>query len=268
MLERDSWLPPAQRLSLEDGRSRRVDHDCGSGRTLLLSREGATLRAYCFRCNEPGVFTIEEPLHVRIARLNAVKSAELEVSACVAPPEGITDPSEWPLPARLWLAKAGLHSGDIGKLRARYDPRTNRVVLPLSDTYWQARALAPGQMPKYLAPAVGRQQTIPAYGSADSITLTEDVLSAYKVGQVAEAWCMLGTSMSPLLLSRIMRSGKRVNVWLDNDLPPTHQVNRGQIAAKKVVSQLRASGVTVRNIVAPKDPKLMTYQQIKELLCQ
>lgn len=266
MLVRDSWLPLAQRLSLEDGRSRRVDHDCGSGRTLLLSREGAKLKAHCFRCNDGDSFAIEEPLHARIARLNAVKAAELEVSASQAPPEGVSDPSQWPTPARLWLAKAGLHSGDVGALRARYDPRTNRVVLPLSDTYWQARALAPGQMPKYLAPAVGRQHCIPAYGSADRITLTEDVLSAYKVGQVAQGWCMLGTSMSPLLLSKILASGKPVNVWLDNDLPPLHQVNRGQIAARKVVSQLRASGVSVRNIVAPKDPKLMTYQQIKELL--
>lgn len=76
---------------------------------------------------------------------------------------------------------------------------------------------------------------------------------------------MLGTALPHELLARILRSGKPVNVWLDNDLPPLHLLNRGQMAAVKVVKQLRAMGVDVRNIVTLKDPKLIHLDEIRKL---
>jgi hypothetical protein len=76
---------------------------------------------------------------------------------------------------------------------------------------------------------------------------------------------MLGTSLPAELLALILASGKPVNVWLDNDIGPKHPVNRGQIAARKVVTQLRQLGVSVRNIVSKVDPKLVTFDEIKEL---
>lgn len=77
---------------------------------------------------------------------------------------------------------------------------------------------------------------------------------------------MLGTAPSQKLISELLKTGKPVKVWLDNDLPPTHKVNRGQVAAVKVLRTLRAMGVSCTNIVSLKDPKLMTYEQIKEIL--
>jgi hypothetical protein len=77
---------------------------------------------------------------------------------------------------------------------------------------------------------------------------------------------MLGTALPPALFAEIIKRGCPVNVWLDNDLPPTHTVNRGQIAARKIIKQLRAAGVEVRNIVTDVDPKLLHYSQIKGLL--
>lgn len=76
---------------------------------------------------------------------------------------------------------------------------------------------------------------------------------------------MLGTALPHELLARILRSDKPVNVWFDNDLPPLHLLNRGQIAAIKVVKQLRALGVEVRNIVTDKDPKLIHLDEIRKL---
>lgn len=265
MLDTASWLPLAEKLGLQDGRSRRTHHECGEGRTLLLSREGPKLKAWCFRCNDGGTHTIEEPLNVRIARLADAHKADADACASAALPDGLTNPAEWPATARLWFARAGMHGGDIGALGARYDPSTGRVVVPCGPHFWVARALNKGQQPKYLAPNVDKSLVLPRFGQADRITLVEDILSAYKVGQVAEGWCMLGTSLQSHALRLILQSGKAVNVWLDNDLPPVHPVNRGQIAARKVSKQLRALGVSVRNIVSHKDPKLMTYDEIKEL---
>ena len=74
---------------------------------------------------------------------------------------------------------------------------------------------------------------------------------------------MLGTALPNELLSKILSSGKEVNVWLDND---KGAVNRGQVAAAKIMKQLRALGVHCKNIVTDKDPKLMHYEQIKTLV--
>lgn len=264
MLSKASWLPLAQALSLEDGKSRRINHECGDGRTLRVSREGPTLRAFCHRCNDYGIHTVEENLSDRIARLNRSAVADADLSSSAGMPEGTANVSEWPTAARLWLAKAGLHAGDIGRLGAIYSPASGRVVLPCGRGFWQARAIAPSHAPKYIAPNVPKHY--PSYGASSRITLTEDILSAYKVGQVGEGWPMLGTALPNELLSKILASGKEVNVWLDNDLPPTHAVNRGQIAARKVMRALLGAGVACRNIVTDKDPKLMHYEQIKTLV--
>lgn len=264
MLTLSSWRHHAD--SLEDGRSRRVNHDCGEGRTLRVSREGGKLRAWCHRCNDGGFDQLVEALSVRIARLSERQEADAKLQAGGEPEPKVYEVAKWPEKGRLWFYKAGLGSHDIGRLGAYYHPPSNRVVLPVLDGFWQARALEPGQIPKYMAPDMSKATIMPRYGAGDSITLTEDILSAYKVGQVSEAWCMMGTNLSPYMLHKLLADGRPVNVWLDNDLPPQHPVNRGQIAAKKVLKTLRAVGIKANNILAPRDPKMMTYSQIKELV--
>lgn len=263
MLARASWQHLAD--NLEDGRSRRVDHECGEGKTLSITREGARLRAWCHRCNDGDSFTVEESLSVRIARLAGLREADASITSSDLPAPRVYAVKDWPLKAQLWFFKAGLGTHDIGKIGAYYHAPSGRVVLPVPG-FWQARALAPGQVPKYMAPNVDKSKVLPKYGSADRITLTEDILSAYKVGQVGEGWSMLGTNLSPHTLLMLLRSGKAVNVWLDNDLPPVHTLNRGQIAATKVLKTLRSMGIPCRNIIAPRDPKLMTFDEIKDLL--
>lgn len=98
------------------------------------------------------------------------------------------------------------------------------------------------------------------YGKADAVTLTEDLLSAYKVGKVAEGWSLLGTSISAHTLGLLVSRGSKVNVWLDPDRP-------GQRAATKVLAALRGAGLEARNIISKVDPKLVHLGQIKELLC-
>lgn len=101
---------------------------------------------------------------------------------------------------------------------------------------------------------------LPRWGRAEEVTLTEDILSAFKVGQVAEAWSLLGTRASPRVIHELLRRRCPVNVWLDPDAA-------GQRAAAKLSRQLRGFGLSTRNVVSAKDPKLLTYEQIKETLC-
>jgi DNA primase len=154
-------------------------------------------------------------------------------------------------------------------------PDSNRVVLPVYERssgvlkFWQARSID-GRQPKYLAPDLDRSRVISQWGHAEAVTLTEDILSAYKVGLVGEGWSLMGTKLTDHALSALMERNKQpgftVNVWLDNDLPPKHPVNRGQLAAAKVLAKLRAVGLTAHNIISPLDPKLMSRVAIKEYL--
>jgi len=113
---------------------------------------------------------------------------------------------------------------------------------------------------------VDKAEVLCSWGSAPSPTLCEDILSAYKIGLVGEGWSLLGTKVSPKIIRMLIERGGRVNVWMDNDLPPRHSINRGQIAARKIIATLNAYGIKTRNIVSDRDPKLLFREQIKELL--
>lgn len=262
MLDPRSWLPKA--AALQPGRRTRTDHDCGPGRTLLLSRDGEGYRAFCFRCNDSGrAPNPQETLAEKVARLGAMQHADALAprEPAVLPTPRIADPSLWPGPARLWLAKAGLGASEIDRLGAYYHPPTDRVVLPVYEAgkpvFWQARAV--NRQPKYLAPQVDRASVVPRWGASPSPTLTEDILSAFKVGQVGEGWALMGTRLSSRVLSMLIERGTGCNIWLDPD-------GAGKVGTTKVAKALRAAGVPFRIIESDRDPKLLFYDEIKEKL--
>lgn len=266
MLSPQSWLPKAE--GLEIGRKRRTDHDCGGGRTLIVSRDIHGYRAYCFRCGEAGVAKPpQESLAERTARIRLLQAGDALLhrqgtdGRVHLPVLSVRDVSAWPDSFRVWLAKAGLGASEIGRLGAYYHPPSDRLVLPVFEgstpVFWQARSLH--RQPKYLAPEVDRALVVPRWGSSPSPTLTEDILSAFKVGQVGEGWALMGTRVSTRVINMLLSRGCSVNVWLDPD-------PAGQRGATKVIKQLRAVGIRCRNIVSTVDPKLVFYSEIKELL--
>lgn len=273
MLELDSWLHHAE--GLQWGRKSRVNHDCGPGRTLTVGRkEDGAYTAWCFRCNEPGYHPAPAvSLATRSAQLVSRMDADAVlrgnvVQGCPSLPEPATRRiADWPPAAALWLFRAGLGAPEIGRLGAYFHEPSQRVVLPvfeaLKPVFYQARAIdwKPGDpRPKYLAPDVSKTNVVPMYGEAEDVTLTEDILSAFKVGLAGEGWSMLGTSMSEGLLSRLLvRKPRRVNVWLDPD-------SAGDKGTSSVLKRLRAVGIKARRISSSKDPKLMFRSQIRELL--
>lgn len=266
MLAPASWHPQAQGMQIGD--RRRLNHDCGDGRTLTLRCDDSGLHAHCFRCNDSGWLPPEPvPLAVRLERIRKAQEADNLVACTTALPEPqVRAWAEWPAACRLWLLKAGLCSADLPSLGAYYHPPSDRVVLPVIDpllghcVFWQARAVDK-RLPKYLAPSVDKTRVLAAYGKAAAVTLTEDILSAYKVGKVGEGWSLLGTSLNSNTLAKLLQRGCRVNVWLDSDAP-------GRRAAAKVLAALRSVGIEANDIVTPLDPKLVHLEKIKELLCK
>ena len=271
MLELSSWIDKAQALEL--GVKARTTHDCGPGDVLIIEHKQGGWSAYCHRCADKGWRSKPMPsLAERAAAKAAQQAADEALKHDPRPPyPPVFDVQQWPLQARVWLYKAGLNNEAIGQLGAYYHERTRRVVLPVLDegqlVYWQARnvGLCEAGAAKYLNPKADRTQLCPRYGSDDVVVLTEDILSAFRVGQVSEAWSLMGTKLHTPTLVRLPTTGKPVLVWLDND--PTVR-NAGQRAAADVMRNLTNVGIKCHNIVSDKDPKFHSRQEIREVIEQ
>lgn len=262
MLERKTWIHLIDQVP--DRASRRFDHVCGPGKVLQISQEGGKYRAFCYRCNEGDSYERQRSLQELVDSLRQSREADLLCSGARGCPTPAThDVDAWPKQAALWFYKAGLSRADIGKLGAYYHAPSRRVVLPIPACaehagWWQARALDKHQLPKYLGPTdADRSKVCPRFGEGNTIVLTEDILSAYKVGKsaAAQGWCMMGVRCTPWVMHQLQRSRADIAVWLDPD-------KAGQDAARKVLRELRQYGLSCRNIVSLRDPKNHTLKEI------
>lgn len=259
MLDQSSWLPQAQELAI--GQSARVAHDCGEGHTMIVEHLPTGYRAHCFRCNDGGFVATQASLGEMMQELRSRQQADKEIGA--APPTPVvTDLTQWSPNARLWLYKAGFSPRDIARLGWYYHPPSKRVVLPVVQdgtlVYWSARAVERGQQPKYLNPRASAK-VIPTYGTGDCVVLTEDILSAAKVGKVTESWSMLGTSCKTNLVAACVQAQRPILVWLDDD-------TAGHKGAVRTLRTLRAAGVKVGRIMSDRDPKNHSTDDIRTLV--
>lgn len=264
MLELQSWWPQAQ--ALEMGQKKRGSHGCGEGRTLIVNRDEGGYHAWCHRCNDKGWKPPPaESLQEKLARIAKLREGDRllvgDGDPTVLPVPQVREVAEWPDGAKLWLYQSGLGKAEIGQLGVYYHPPSDRVVVPVYEAgtavFYQARAYQKGRQPKYLGPTPRPPTLLPRWGSFVVPTLTEDLLSAIKIGTVAEGIALLGTRISDYTVAYLMKRGGRVNVWTDPD-------PAGRKAARTIGKQLRAYGIEVRDILSTRDPKLHTRAEILE----
>jgi hypothetical protein len=261
-LDPAEWLHFAEQL--QRGGKAMHPHSCGDGNKLLVENADAGFKAWCYRCSIGGFKSHPQPsLSERIAALKDQRSADIAVESDPRPPMPANfDPSSWPLEARVWLYKCGLSNSVIKANGFYWCERIKRVVLPVLDgpklVYWQARGFDKDR-PKYLNPKIDKPVFKSGPYSAGPLVLTEDILSATKVGQVHRCWSILGTALTASLAAEIARLNVPVLIWLDPD-------EAGRKGRRRIAASLRALGVSVRIIYAEQDPKYYSLEQIKELL--
>lgn len=272
MLDPSEWLEAAKALPI--GGKTSIAHGCGSGKKLLIENKEAGWVAWCYRCSDKGFVPKPKPsLSERIARLREQRKVDQAAAATITPPKPIVlDMAEWPKAATSWLGGVGIDQWWAEHLGFYWNPRLERVVMPVLDgqklCFWQARSFDP-KRPKYLSPALAPGQPKPVYkaipfrGEPDRsrLVLTEDILSAIKVGEVASAWSILGTSLTALRSAEIANYGaSEVLVWLDPD-------EAGIKGRRRIVPELRSLGVNARAIRgATKDPKLYNQDEIRSII--
>lgn len=259
-IETHEFLPLA--VHLQVGQSVRTKH-CNNNRTMIVSRGEGKVTAHCFRCDGSGFHAEQENFQDKLNRMAAHRNAEHEAQRSLSlPTPRVYDLAEWPRDAALWLYKSGFSPSMIARLGAYWCPELGRVVLPVMEdghaVFWQARAIE--RKPKIISPERRRDGLVAKYGQGDTLVLCEDILSAFKVGQITEAWSLLGTKLLPKPVAEILHRKGSVVVWLDSDAP-------GQKAAHKIIKTLRAHGVDVRNVVTEQDPKMYDRSFIEEQVC-
>ena len=255
---------PANVLALADqlklGQKRRVEHDCGEGKTLVVSRTERGTSYWCHRCHDKGWIPAERSLADRIAALNeATEWDGTAQQSLELPGPGKMNPQDWPDAPRLWLYKAGFSNDEIRRHGWYWNPKMERVILPVKvdgkTIYWQGRGFDTAR-PKALNPTVNREGLVAKYGRGDWIALTEDILSAAKVGGVGEAWALLGTVLSYSTALALSDDRRPVLLMLDDD-------PAGRRGAAEAAKTLNLLGVRNHQVYFGKDPKLIPRSVIK-----
>lgn len=259
------WLERAKRLPL--GRKQRIAHDCSLDKSMVVSHGEQGYSAYCFRCGPVGFHahgyrTLEELNRVQELNKLALEPQSPEL------PDDYTDVV--PPQHLLWLARAGISAGRAKRFGIGWSARLGRVVLPVYDrsgslVYWQARAVSPGQTPKYINPPADKN--LLCYWVDDradrtrdtGVCVTEDILSAIRVGRHMRAASILGTKLSASQEAQITRATRaRVFVWLDPD-----QAGRD---GSSVLRRKMGMVIDTTIIESDADPKCLPDRLIREHL--
>ena len=258
----DGWLVAAKLLPL--GGRGRYAHECGNGEAMIISHNNRGYSGYCNRCHANefqghGQRTFKELMELRAQE----KDLRQELGAEVKLPSDFT--LDIPVEGRLWLYKASITPGMAREAEIGYSPYFKRVIIPVFDqgglVYFQARALHDYQDIKYINPRVDRSNIAYWVGHNDCdkarIIVTEDILSAIRVGQFIPTMSALGTRLSIPLANRLSEYDE-VTTWLDPD--------SAGIKGAHEMRKLLTLTTRVSDIVSRADPKNLTNEEIKQCL--
>lgn len=253
--QREDWLTIAKRLPLNTSTRTRC---CKDDRSAIISASIEGWRFYCFRCGCSRFVARSEGINVHdFAEANKMA----KTLSCTMP----DDHSEnIPKEGLNWLRKAGIDEDLRREYGICYSPSLRRVILPAYDSnrrlvYIQARAVFDGQTPKYANQAAVKKPLFHSHQAVTSeVVLTEDILSAIKVGQVFSAISLLGTKPVDTLLPALMPFDE-VFVWLDPD-------DAGIDGSIKIAHYCSVLGKPVYRVHSDKDPKYYSKQEIKQFI--
>lgn len=268
-----NWLDLAK--SLPEGTSKRFVHDCGSGKACIITHNKEYYSFYCFRCGErhyqkkefslPDWVKKEQEKTENLVAKRVKHDKSFKTLDDLAYLNLTSEFAKFDIDALTWLFKAGITEDLAKKYKIMYSESMHRVFLPVFNLagdliYYQLRGFNP-KKPKYMNPSKsGKIHFYAGEATEYPLVLCEDILSAIKIGQVTKACALLGTDLSPKLLTNLMLDGRAI-IWLDPD-------EAGQHKARKHYQTCLALGISAINIVSCRDPKLHCVDEIKQILSE
>lgn len=240
------------------GQNWKVPHkNCTESKALSITMDVEGYRFHCFKCGGWDFIRHENTSFRDRKRREAEKAAYLEEKDR----QGFDLPTDFTTTIGnagvAWLGKGGWTAEMIFKHGVGWSEKMSRVVIPVKPLGYIARRVYDDDMgPKYLSktPRLSWWVSEPI---TDRCCLTEDILSAGKVGCQYPAMAMLGTDSYNL---DIMTKCKQLLIWTDPDT-----------GGEKARRQLHGifdwiPGVQVLDIHSSKDPKYYTNAQIRARL--
>lgn len=250
---------------------------CGRDASMSIKHDSKGYFAYCHRCGGPergfephGTLSLASILE-RKKVLENIKSGELKL------PKDFT--TDIPAMHSVWLLRAGVTLPIAKAYGFGYSAYWNRVILPVYDAKGLAAFTARstiGERPKYIARyrdasayfharielALPSAMDDPSYYSR-SLVVTEDILSAVRVGRLRSSFALLGTGTGDTQIAAILAASRNgevpVYLWLDGD-------RAGRVSSSKLRRTLELCGVRVLVISTDRDPKLYSNRVIHEIL--
>lgn len=252
------------------GYSARVRHDCGLTPALKVTHGEDAFHGYCFRCGETPYEPKARPSTAELlARRLAEKAQDETLRGNPSLPTPMQfDRTQWPLKALCWLALSGVGAKEARELGIYHHEPTNRTIIPVFDAmgdvvHWTARGYGNG--PKYMSAPDGRGK-VAKFGVRDGpVVLTEDILSAYKVGGIVEAWALMGTALHAESRTELIERKQPVILMLDPDWGRPANQRPGREAARKIQRDLMG-WLPVHLMVLRADPKYLSHREITNLI--
>lgn len=261
-----TWLQVAENLPV----GQKVRHDCpecGLDTNTNAAIVNHTVKYYSLFCNACGFNPISSKGIQTLAELARIRElnelAEQPLTKLELPNDFTED---IPRHARQWLFKAGITPSIWKQYGIGYSKQLERVILPIYSAngeliWFQARAILEGQKPKYIQPSRYKGdvvfRSVTARGNDSSFTvITEDILSAIRVGRSNPAIAILGTKITTeqagLLRNYVCA------VWLDPD--------KAGIRGSRNIRRTLGLVTDTFDVQSDVDPKNLSNKQIKEIL--
>lgn len=212
---------------LADDQQIKINHvSCDAGtdlkQRLYVKRIDGAFLMHCHHCGISGYYRPKETYR-RIQELGSVTTTDNTLTYKEEYETANDNYDSFTADSKLWLS-----SYEFGKslVDAYYIKETDDgILLPIFDPDYnivgtQLRRRV--SKPKYLTRSVQPFSYLPEYG--DTIVITEDLLSSYKLNSVGyPALCLLGTKLSKqamalLVTAHTLDNVQRAVVWLDDDL--------------------------------------------------
>lgn len=179
------------------------------------------------------------------------------------------------LEAQKWLTKYHIGAGIVNQHNIMEAPDISLIMPVLDDedvlVMYQRRWLLERKIITYGTKA---HKLVTNYPEHSKLVITEDFISAIRVGELTNSLCLFGTSIKNDILKDIIKKYNEIIVWLDGD-------EAGQSAAHKLIENCytvhrrlkklysydnNVHNLVVRNIYTRLDPKLYTKSEIQTIL--
>lgn len=216
------------------------------GNNLAIYEDSST---YCFSCgySTRGIRTNNSDIRTIRQTSTSDKTSRLSL------PSGLYYPND--LSTR-WLSRYHITTYHIKEYNIQWTEKEKALVFPVYNNkdliFYQLRCFEKGK-PKWRS--YGAKPLI-FLGNAAPVVLVEDYISAIRVGEVATAVPLFGSTIPTKNLLTIREQYDNIIIWLDYDKAQDKKT-------KEIIASCKAIFKETHQIITEKDPKAYISEEIK-----